>query len=108
MTLAPIELLLVIDFRKQPSETLFERLDRHVFRLKVNIKQSAPVPKSFLEQAPLMLQACVERGSGKGSLNRDLNFEEPRSLDEITQFDKRVRRLAVEAEDKAAIDAYAP
>src|SRR5712691_7278946 len=77
----------------------------HLLRREVHVEQRALLPGLGFDEPSLTAQARVERGPRKSRHDRDLHLGQTGLLDETEHVVEDRGRVAVQAENEAAVDA---
>src|SRR6516165_6950292 len=75
----------------------------HLERMKVDVEKRALSPVTRLDQATGREQAAVQRRARKCRLNRDLDVETGRFIDELRYAIKYFFRISIEPENETGV-----
>src|SRR5204863_7960827 len=97
-------LFLGIENSSEAQEAALQFFKLHVLWLDVQVEERAEFPGAVSDDASLSFKPAIKRRAGKSGKKCDLHFIQPRVADELQNVIENLRRVAIEAENEAAID----
>jgi hypothetical protein len=88
-------------------ESRSELRDRHRLGPVVDVEKRVAMPLLVVRQAPGALELVIQRRVGEGSRVRNLDVEGHRVLDKVIEGVEHGRRVTVQPEREAGVDANA-